>query len=159
MCFLITFIITDYKLPAHYQNNPVLLRGCFVLKVPDRCYTAKNGLSYCWCSTKDLCNSATSHTKVFLASHRYVQFIIQYVLAVNSYPQSLLQTDFSMVASNVLVVGFQLFSSAFFWYTYNNVIHRFFLLHHGNILWWELWEVKQKHMCVFLFLNHCCIEV
>ena len=43
-------------LPERYQGNPVLMRGCFVLAVPDRCYMAKNGLSYCWCSTKDLCN-------------------------------------------------------------------------------------------------------
>ncbi len=40
------------------QNNPVLMRGCFILAVPDRCYNANNGLSYCWCSTKDLCNAA-----------------------------------------------------------------------------------------------------
>ena len=37
------------------------LTGCFVLAVPDRCYTAKNGISYCWCSGKDLCNSARSN--------------------------------------------------------------------------------------------------
>ena len=45
-------------LPDRYLGNPVLRRGCFVLAVPDRCYTAQNGLSYCWCSQKDLCNSA-----------------------------------------------------------------------------------------------------
>ncbi len=45
-------------LPDRYMNNPVLRRGCFVIAVPDRCYTAKNGLSYCWCSQKDLCNEA-----------------------------------------------------------------------------------------------------
>ena len=44
-------------LPDRYLGNPVLRRGCFVLAVPDRCYTAQNGLSYCWCSQKDLCNS------------------------------------------------------------------------------------------------------
>lgn len=44
------------KLPERYENDPVLMRGCFVLAVPDRCYNAKSGLSYCWCSTKDLCN-------------------------------------------------------------------------------------------------------
>ena len=47
-------------LPEKYMGNPVLRRGCFVLAVPDRCYMANNGLTYCWCSTKDLCNSATS---------------------------------------------------------------------------------------------------
>ena len=46
------------KLPKKYQGDPVLLRGCFVLAVPDRCYNAQNGLSYCWCSQKDLCNAA-----------------------------------------------------------------------------------------------------
>lgn len=44
------------KLPEKYQGDPVLMRGCFVLAVPDRCYNAQNGLSYCWCSQKDLCN-------------------------------------------------------------------------------------------------------
>ena len=47
-------------LPDRYLGNPVLRRGCFVLAVPDRCYTAQNGLSYCWCSQKDLCNSSPS---------------------------------------------------------------------------------------------------
>nr|XP_040564205.1 uncharacterized protein LOC121114335 [Lepeophtheirus salmonis]XP_040564206.1 uncharacterized protein LOC121114335 [Lepeophtheirus salmonis] len=51
------------ELPLEYQNNPVMLRGCFVLAVPDRCYTAKSGLSYCWCSTKDLCNGGGSPLK------------------------------------------------------------------------------------------------
>ena len=46
------------ELPPEYQNDPVQMRGCFVLAVPDRCYNADNGLSYCWCSTKDLCNAA-----------------------------------------------------------------------------------------------------
>ena len=46
------------QLPEQYRDNPVLLRGCFVLGVPDRCYNAKNGLSYCWCRSKDLCNAA-----------------------------------------------------------------------------------------------------
>lgn len=47
-------------LPQRYMGNPVLRRGCFVLAVPDRCYTAINGLSYCWCSQKDLCNLAST---------------------------------------------------------------------------------------------------
>ena len=43
-------------------NQPiqVIRRDCFVLAVPDRCYQATNGLSYCWCSKKDLCNLANS---------------------------------------------------------------------------------------------------
>lgn len=52
-------------LPDRYLGNPVLRRGCFVLAVPDRCYTAQNGLSYCWCSQKDLCNSAMPHKPTF----------------------------------------------------------------------------------------------
>ena len=52
-------------LPDRYLGNPVLRRGCFVLAVPDRCYTAQNGLSYCWCSQKDLCNSAMPTLKGF----------------------------------------------------------------------------------------------
>ena len=42
------------------NHNQVIRRDCFVLAVPDRCYEAKNGLSYCWCSKKDLCNLANS---------------------------------------------------------------------------------------------------
>ena len=76
-------ILTDYELPEAYLNDPVLVRGCFVLKVPDRCYTANNGLSYCWCSTKDLCNSATS-LKMTLASTYYGQNLIQHVLTWTS---------------------------------------------------------------------------
>ena len=53
-----SFDIKSITLPPRYQGDPVLLRGCFVLAVPDRCYMAKNGLSYCWCSQKDLCNAA-----------------------------------------------------------------------------------------------------
>lgn len=26
--------------------------------MPDRCYHALDGYSYCWCSERDLCNSA-----------------------------------------------------------------------------------------------------
>ena len=116
----------DYQLQPQYQNNPVVLRGCFVLKVPDRCYSAKNGLSYCWCSTKDLCNSATAHT--MFPSQSYVRLMMQYLLTWNCYPQSLQtvpQTDISPDEVNLLVY-FQMTLSAFFWYTYNGVIHRFF---------------------------------
>jgi len=33
-------------------------RGCFLISTPDICFDAKDGYSYCWCSTKDLCNSS-----------------------------------------------------------------------------------------------------
>ena len=55
-------------LPEAYQNNPVLMRGCFILAVPDRCYNANNGLSYCWCSTKDLCNGAQRTARTSLVT-------------------------------------------------------------------------------------------
>ena len=120
----------DYELPPEYKNNPVLVRGCFVLKVPDRCYTANNGLSYCWCSTKDLCNSATS-LKMSLASTYYGQNLIQYVLAWTSSNNSDLWQKlgiFSLNKEGNILVCFQLFMSAFFWYVYNNgMIHRFVL--------------------------------
>jgi hypothetical protein len=123
----------DYELPPQFMNDPVLIRGCFVLKVPDRCYTAKNGLSYCWCSTKDLCNSATS-LKIGLASS-YGQSLIQYVLTWTSSHSHLWQNDGLLNEGNVLVC-FQLLMSAFFWLAYTNgIIHRVFLQDvHQNIL-------------------------
>jgi len=54
-------------LPEKYLDNPILLRGCFVLAVPDRCYTANNGLTYCWCSTKDLCTSLIQSSNLSLS--------------------------------------------------------------------------------------------
>ena len=69
-------------LPPRYQGDPVLLRGCFVLAVPDRCYMAKNGLSYCWCSQKDLCNSAPhrlhSQSSAFYASLLLVTLLLHF---------------------------------------------------------------------------------
>ena len=127
------------------MNDPVLVRGCFVLKVPDRCYTAKNGLSYCWCSTKDLCNSATSLKMNLLSS--YGQSLIQSVLSRASFLYSHLwwwQKDVSLKGEDknedttTLVDGcYQLYLSAFFWFCYNNgVIHRLFLqtIPHQNVL-------------------------
>ena len=66
------------SLPDRYLNDPVLLRGCFVLAVPDRCYMAKNGLSYCWCSQKDLCNSAMASRPVSAAA--FLGPILMYLL-------------------------------------------------------------------------------
>ena len=123
--FTILFISIDYQLPPHFQNNPVIVRGCFVLKVPDRCYTAKNGLSYCWCSTKDLCNSAPSAHKMSLVSN-YGQSVIQYLLTWSSYSY-IWQNGFTpLTIENEIQLGFQLLLSAFFWYAYNNgIIHQF----------------------------------
>ena len=34
--------------------------GCFLISTPDICFDSKEtGYSYCWCSTKDLCNAAS----------------------------------------------------------------------------------------------------
>jgi len=37
-------------------------RGCFLISTPDICFDAKDGYSYCWCSTKDLCNNCPALT-------------------------------------------------------------------------------------------------
>ena len=131
MLCIFNFEISDYKLPPQYQNNPVLMRGCFVLKVPDHCYTAKNGLSYCWCSQKDLCNAAFP---TFQQSTSYLWLIIQHILVSHTSitPHSIQM--FVQQNSISMGVGFQLFSSAFLWYTYNRVIHCFFFPRHENIL-------------------------
>ena len=34
----------------------VCCAGCFLIPAPDVCHDAKDGLSYCWCSSVDLCN-------------------------------------------------------------------------------------------------------
>ena len=137
-------LISDYELPPQYMNDPVLVRGCFVLKVPDRCYTAKNGLSYCWCSTKDLCNSASSLKMNLLSS--YGQTLIQSVLSRASFLYSPLWWWHNDVHSmkkeddTTILVDYdcyQLFLSAFFWFCYNNgVMHRLFLptILHQNVL-------------------------
>ena len=129
------------------MNDPVLVRGCFVLKVPDRCYTAKNGLSYCWCSTKDLCNSATSLKLSLLSS--YGQSLIQSVLSRASFLFSNMwwHNDVSLKIKDsdetTILVDYgcyQLLLSAFFWFCYNNgFMHRLFLQTtlHQNVLWWE----------------------
>lgn len=74
--------VKSITLPPRYQGDPVLLRGCFVLAVPDRCYMAKNGLSYCWCSQKDLCNSAPhrlhSQSSAFYASLLLVTLLLHF---------------------------------------------------------------------------------
>ena len=35
-------------------------RGCFLISTPDTCHDAKDGLTYCWCSSSDLCNKVRS---------------------------------------------------------------------------------------------------
>ena len=37
-------------------TNTIILPGCFLISTPDVCYDAKDGYTYCWCSSGDLCN-------------------------------------------------------------------------------------------------------
>ena len=47
--------------PDQRRPPETLFRGCFVLDLrQDICYNARDGLRYCWCSSKDLCNSSPS---------------------------------------------------------------------------------------------------
>ena len=50
-CFLVSVPDTSYFIPCP--------AGCFLVSVPDTCYdSSQSQLSYCWCSHRDLCNSA-----------------------------------------------------------------------------------------------------
>ena len=42
--------------PVTVQIETVLKRGCFILRVPDRCFEAEDKLTYCWCMWNDFCN-------------------------------------------------------------------------------------------------------
>ena len=45
--------------PDERRPPETLFRGCFVLDLKqDICYNARDGLRYCWCSRKDLCNAS-----------------------------------------------------------------------------------------------------
>jgi len=45
-------------IPLHKRGQDVdLFRGCFLIAAPDTCYDAKDELTYCWCSSGDLCNA------------------------------------------------------------------------------------------------------
>ena len=59
---------------SHNVSRPTTLYvPCF------RCYNANNGLSYCWCSTKDLCNGATA-----VRTSRGVVTVVAAVVAIVS---------------------------------------------------------------------------
>ena len=46
----------------------ILFSGCFLVAVPDSCYdSSHDGLSYCWCSHTDLCNTSPHNTLYFPA--------------------------------------------------------------------------------------------
>eukprot|EP00090_Calanus_glacialis_P047448 TRINITY_DN9866_c0_g1_i2.p1 TRINITY_DN9866_c0_g1~~TRINITY_DN9866_c0_g1_i2.p1 ORF type:complete len:133 (-),score=13.95 TRINITY_DN9866_c0_g1_i2:12-410(-) len=46
-------------IPKNKRGEDVdLFRGCFLIAAPDVCFDAKDGLTYCWCSSGDLCNDA-----------------------------------------------------------------------------------------------------
>merc|ERR1719410_1363558 len=47
-------------IPEHKRGPDVdLFRGCFLISTPDVCHNARNGLTYCWCSSTDLCNQGS----------------------------------------------------------------------------------------------------
>lgn len=48
--------------PEKRGTDKDFFRGCFLISTPDICFDAKDGYSYCWCSTKDLCNSCRALT-------------------------------------------------------------------------------------------------
>ena len=53
--------------PVTVQIETVLKRGCFILRVPDRCFEAEDKLTYCWCMWNDFCNhSNQQHDGTFL---------------------------------------------------------------------------------------------
>merc|ERR1712106_913022 len=55
-------------IPEHKRGQDVdLFRGCFLISTPDVCYDAKDGYTYCWCSSGDLCNSAHIISQIPLA--------------------------------------------------------------------------------------------
>lgn len=44
-------------IPKEKRSESVdLFKGCFLISTPDVCHKAKDGLTYCWCSSNDLCN-------------------------------------------------------------------------------------------------------
>jgi len=63
-------------IPEHKRGKDVdLFRGCFLISTPNVCHDAKDGLTYCWCSSGDLCNGgqvikhnlATTITVLFIS--------------------------------------------------------------------------------------------
>ena len=46
------------KIFYNSSDGVQIKRDCFLLKVPDLCYTKENGLKYCWCMWEDFCNSS-----------------------------------------------------------------------------------------------------
>ena len=54
------FDVWGHFVPPDERRPPeTLFRGCFVLDLKqDICYNARDGLRYCWCSSRDLCNSS-----------------------------------------------------------------------------------------------------
>merc|ERR1719481_603484 len=47
-------VYTGEFIPEHRRGPDVqLFRGCFLLPIPDTCFTSSTGLSYCWCSKKE----------------------------------------------------------------------------------------------------------
>jgi len=53
------FDSTGKFIPKEKRSESVdLFKGCFLISTPDVCHKAKDGLTYCWCSSNDLCNTS-----------------------------------------------------------------------------------------------------
>ena len=48
-------------------SSPFPVAGCFLISAPDVCFDAKDDLTYCWCSSNDLCNAAPPRPALFPA--------------------------------------------------------------------------------------------
>ena len=53
------------ELYLEQRRTELTFRGCFLISTPDTCHDAKDGLTYCWCSSSDLCNKVRSQNYHF----------------------------------------------------------------------------------------------
>jgi len=68
-------------IPLHKRGKDVdLFRGCFLIAAPDICYDARDELTYCWCSSGDLCNAGhgAGHGLACLGLIGLVHLVLQY---------------------------------------------------------------------------------
>ena len=72
---MLTFLEVNFELiknwPSVHINNKKNIPGCFLISTADTCFDAANGLTYCWCSSKDLCK-----TGVHLISNNMVFMVV-----------------------------------------------------------------------------------
>ena len=62
-----------------FQIEKTLSVGCFLIPAPDVCHDAKNGLSYCWCSSGDLCNGGDSGLQGWGVGLTIVKVLTKYI--------------------------------------------------------------------------------